>query len=503
MDKVKAFTVGAVDYIPKPFQVEELLVRVENHLSLQAAKSEVLKLNTELEQRVVQRTAQLEREIAERLRIKEQLLHVALHEPLTDLPNRCFLLQQLSHILNPTSQEFEGFVLMLISGTNLQLINNTLGHQVCDQLLVAMARRIETCLEQNTLLAHVDRETFALLFENFGPQDAIQQAQILQREFSLPFQLQDSPIALKTSIGIVQGSQAYQQPEHLLRDANNALSQAQIKGRCQVFNPNMHQQTLIFFEIQNDLHAAIDHQELTLVYQPIISLKTGQVIGVEALCRWHHPVRGAILPADFIPVAEETGLIIPLDRYVVRQACVQLKEWQRQNILFLDFKLHVNISAQQLLEPDWTIYFERVLTETQVNGENLAIEITEDALMKEKSMASACLAQLKDRHIHVSIDDFGTGYSSLSYLRHLKVANLKIDRSFIAQVQDSSENLEIVSAIISLAHNLSMTVIAEGIETEGQLEILKSLGCEFGQGYLFSKPVDSQGVTETFVAHYC
>ncbi|MEM8806759.1 MAG: EAL domain-containing protein, partial [Cyanobacteria bacterium P01_G01_bin.38] len=494
-DKVKAFTVGGIDYIPKPFQAEELLARVNNQLNLRGAQRQIQQLNAELEQRVIQRTAQLEREIGERLRIQEELLHVATHNSLTELPNRTFLIQRLMQLFNKNQQKMsDSIVLILLECTQLEAINNSLGYHAGDQFLVSLARRLETCLAPGTILAHCGEEKFAILLENSpNLNDAIQIAKILQRETQLPFQIEDHVIHVQLSMGIVQGAPTYEHPHHLLRDANAVMHQAkkQGTGSIQVFNAAMRHRALSFFEIQNELHLALANQELRLVYQPVVSLASAQVKGAEALVRWHHPKRGVILPSDFIPVAEETGLIIALDRYILRQACLQIKTWQAQGILVSTFKLQVNLSAQQLSQPDFIDYLDNLLSETQIDSQNLALEITENALMQKGDLAPTLLNALKRRRINVSIDDFGTGYSSLSYLHRLKVENLKIDRSFISQLTQTKDSWGVVKSIINLAHDLGMTVTAEGVETAEQVGYLKELDCEFAQGYFWGRPMDS------------
>jgi diguanylate cyclase (GGDEF)-like protein len=493
-DKVKAFTLGGIDYIPKPFQVEELLARVKNHLDLRCAQTQVQQLNSELEQRVFQRTAQLEQEIGKRLQMQEKLLHVAMHDMLTNLPNRTFLTQRLIQIFERNQQSIdENLVLILLECDQLPAINNSLGHQAGDLLIVSMARRLETCLESEILLAHCGNDAFAILLENHADFNEVMRiAQRLHNETQQPFHIENHLIHSKVSIGIVQGTREYQNPEHLLRDANTAMYQAKALGvgNTQVFNAAMHHRAVSFFEILNELHQTLKKQELYLAYQPIFSLKSNKIAGFESLLRWQHPERGLVMPGAFIAVAEETGLIIALDRYVLDMACAQLKIWQEEYDLSASFRLQVNLSAQQLSQPDFLDHLEKTLAKHQINSKNLALEITENALMQQHENILVLLHELKMRGIHVSIDDFGTGYSSLSYLHHLKVENLKIDRSFINQMEKTKDNLGIVRAIINLTHELGMDVTAEGVETPQQLEQLQGLGCDFAQGYFLGKPMN-------------
>ncbi|MBE9067628.1 EAL domain-containing protein [Leptolyngbya cf. ectocarpi LEGE 11479] len=497
-DKVKAFGLGGVDYIPKPFQAEELLARVGNHLKLRAAQSEVQKLNTELEQRVIQRTSQLEQEINERLRMQEKIVHMATHNSLTNLPNRVLLAQRLQQVLTQLSlNQNQGLALLLIKFNKLQLVKNSLGHNAVDQLIVAITRRLETVIESGSFLANFGEDTFAILNEASNNQTQILKfAEKLQKEFSYPFYINNHSVYGQTDIGIVLASTQYKQSIHMLRDASTALSQAisDGMGKIEIFKAEMHQRTLSFFEVQNELYRALHNHELTLVYHPIIALADNSLNGLETLVRWNHPQRGYLTAEEFIPIAEETELILQLDRYVLRNACHQLKEWQNHNLLHPSFRLHVNLSAQQLAQRDFIDYLDNILAETQIDHQNLAFEITEYGLMQQTDVFLATLEQLKRYQITVSIDDFGTGYSSLHYLYSLKIENLKIDRSFVHQM-NTTKGLKVIQAIINLAHELGMTVTAEGVENSVQLATLETLGCEYMQGYLWGKPTDGPTIS--------
>ena len=490
-DIVKAFNTGGIDYIPKPFQSEELLARVNTHLKLRLAQAQVQKLNAELEQRVLQRTVQLEQEIGERPRAQEQVLHIATHDRLTNLPSRILLIERVNRLL--AHHPRRPFVLMLLKCNQLQTINNSLGHHAVDQLLIAIGRRLEIGLDAGMLLTNYDEETFAILLEgDIDKSEVIQIAHKFQLEFSLPFQIENYSIYLQSSIGLVLASQSYDQASYVLRDANTALYQARTKGvgKIQIFNPEMYYRAASFFEIQNDLYRALENQELQLIYQPILSLENRSLKGAEALVRWHHPQRGLILPDQFIPIAEETELILALDRLVLRQACYQLRTWQEHGWLTPSFLLQINLSSLQLGQVDLLDYLTQVLAETQVNPKYLALEITEYGLMQKDTAVLRNLEQLRHYQINVSIDDFGTGYSCLSYLHSLNVDNIKIDKSFIHQIDTTKTGIKVLRAIINLARELEMTVTAEGIETEEQLASVTQLGCEFGQGYFLGMPTD-------------
>lgn len=504
LDKVKAFGVGGVDYITKPFQVEEVLVRVENQLSLRAAQAEIRNLNATLEIRVLQRTAQLEKEIAERQRVQEQLLHLALHDRLTGLPNRAWLMKRLEQVLNRAQQE-PGycFAVLFLDCDNFKAVNDSLGHLAGDNLLIAVARRLESCLYPAYTIARLGGDEFVILLEAIsGAIDATRVAEQIHQDLALPFHLGDRQIFINASIGIVLGSQAYEQPDHVLRDADTAMYRAKAKGkaRYQIFKPEMLALARSFLELQTSLRLAIERQEFVVYYQPIVSLAAEQIAAFEALVRWQHPDRGLLPPAEFIWAAEEMGLIIDIDRWVLRQACRQLKLWQRRYPACQHLQVSVNLSAKQLSCPDLISYIDRVLHETQLEGESLKLEITESAIMDSDESATVVLQALKARRIQIGIDDFGTGYSSLSYLHRLTVDMLKIDRSFVSRIGTTGENLEIVGAIASLAHNLGMAVTAEGVETQQQLAQLRDLGCEFGQGYVVSQPLDSSEATAILTA---
>lgn len=499
-DKIRAFGLGGVDYIPKPFQAEELLARVGNHLKLCVAQSEIQKLNTELEQRVIQRTAQLEQEIGERLRLQDEILHMTTHDHLTQLPNRVLFTQRLQQILDQTRfNQSTRLGLILLQCSNLQLVKNSLGNDAVDQLIVAMTRRLKTLIEPGSFLANCGEDTFALLIENIHVQEkSIQFVDKIQKEISnTPFFLENYTVYSQIDIGIVFHTKHYQQSTHMLRDANTALVQAKSRGcgKIQIFSPSMYQRTLSFFEVHNELHSALQNQELGLVYHPIIALADNYLNGLEALVRWYHPERGVLNAEEFIPVAEKSELILQLDRYVLRQACYQLKAWQKQNLLHSSFRLHVNISAQQLMQRDFIDYLDRILAETQIDHQNLAFDITEYGLMQRTDTVLETLETLKSYQIMVSIDDFGAGSSSLTYLYSLKIENLKIDRSFIEQMSNTNKGLKVIQAIINLAHELGMTVTAEGVENSVQLAILETLGCEYMQGYLWGQPTDGKTIT--------
>ncbi len=500
IDKVKAFNVGGVDYITKPFHVEEVLARIETHITLEAVKTEILRLNAELEHRVRQRTHQLEKEISARQEAQEQLLHVALHDSLTELPNRVLFMKQLGRILAQSKQnDGHNFSLLLLDCDHFKVVNDSLGHVVGDRLLISVARRIQTCLPPGVMLARLGGDEFAILIEEDTSRGdrALALANTIQEELSYPFQLGSQENFTNVSIGIVLSHPSYEQPEHLLRDADSAMYQAKAKGKTsqQIFDPRMYSQAIVRLQIETDLRRAIEREEFILYYQPIIDLKTRQVAGLEALIRWQHPTRGLLLPGEFLPIAQDSDLMSQIDAWVLRKACLQLRDWQDNAALPESIFMSTNLSVHNFLREDITETIFNILLETGVSGHCLELEITEESIVSNPQQVNCILTELKHRNIKFSIDDFGTGYSSLSYLHQFSVDSLKIDRSFIERLSCRGSlpgNSEIAQTIVQLAASLKLSVIAEGIETLDQLTVLQDLDCTYGQGFYFSRPLPAE-----------
>jgi diguanylate cyclase (GGDEF)-like protein len=504
LDKVRAFTVGGVDYISKPFQLEEVLARIQTHLSLRAAQKEIHQLNTQLEQRVRQRTAQLEQEITERLQAQERLLHLALHDVLTGLPNRAWFMKRLDELLKQVQQQPDHqFAVLFLDCDRFQSINDSLGHVMGDQLLVSIARRIELSLRPGITLSRLGGDEFTILIKDIETTaDAVQIAKQILKELAAPFQLGQYQVFTNVSIGIVVGGASYQQSEHILRDADTAMYRAKAKGKAcyQMFEPTMHHRALTNLQLETDLRQALAQNQFVPYYQPIISLTANQIVGFEALVRWFHPDQGMINPDQFIPIAEETGLIMAIDLCVLRQACRQLRIWQEQGLADKSLTMSVNLSVKHFINFDLLQQIDNILQETGLDGQNLRLEITESDIMENAEFASQVIEQLQNRQIQLIIDDFGTGYSSLSYLHRLPIDTLKIDRSFIMRIGDNGENMEIVQAIMALSNSLGMNAIAEGVETQAQLDQIKELSCQFCQGFLFSKPLDAEATRTILVS---
>ncbi|MDX2215375.1 MAG: bifunctional diguanylate cyclase/phosphodiesterase [Oculatellaceae cyanobacterium bins.114] len=425
-------------------------------------------------------------------------LHDAFHDRLTGLPNRALFLKHLERaIRQQRRRQNQPFGVFYLDLDEFRALNETLGRAGGDQLLTAIARRLSSFLGSTTVLARVGGNEFVALTEGVTtPDEAMQLADRLHAEIIAPFQINDRGVVATVSIGIALSSD-YFWAHDLLKDAQLAMYHAKRQGRAchAVFQPQMRVQVASFTQLGADLRWAIERQELRLFYQALVSLQTKQIIGFEALVRWQHPKHGLITPSEFIPLAENTGLIVAIGRWTIRQACSQLWRWQQGLLMESSLLMSVNLSAQEFSQPHLSDYIQQVLRDTGIEGHRLKLEITESTLMSDLETAIATLNQIKSLGIQIGIDDFGTGYSSLSHLYYFPTDTLKIDQSFVRRLGHRSENDEIVRTIITLAHNLGMNVIAEGIETRRQLDLLRSLKCEYGQGYLFSKPLDREAAT--------
>lgn len=502
-DKVKAFTAGGSDYITKPFQFEEVLMRVQNQLFLRQAELRNQQLNLELEAKVKERTEQLEainqelkREIKEREQLQDQLLEMAQQDALTKLPNRGLFMTQLEEALNHTKQNpTYQFAVLFLDCDRFKVVNDSLGHLVGDELLIAIAHAIQATLDPNHTLARLGGDEFAILLSAIeSPRTATQVAEKILQILTHPFQIDRYEVFINASIGIAVGSADYNKPEHLLRDADTAMYRAKALGRAQfqIFDPTMHDDALKLLQLETDLRRAIQQQEFVVHYQPIVNLSTGRITGFESLIRWQHPQRGLVFPGTFISIAEESGLIAQISDWVLKQACHQMYLWQKQGLLSIPIRISVNLSAKQFVQPNLIEQIDMILTETGFDPQFLNLEITESAIMNNPHSAACVLQKLRERKIQLSIDDFGTGYSSLSYLHSFPVDTLKIDRSFIQRLDGTQENLGLVPLIVNIAQTMGISVVAEGIETPQQLTQLQALNCGFGQGFLFSKPLESE-----------
>jgi diguanylate cyclase (GGDEF)-like protein len=401
------------------------------------------------------------------------------------------------------------FAVILLNLDRFKLVNDSLGHGLGDELLVKVANRLKSCLRASDTCARWGGDEFAVLLEYIADsQDAIKAVERMQTQLKQPIELNGHKVTVDVSIGIILSTLDYQHPEDLLRDADTAMFRAKALGRGQyvIFTQEMHAQTLALLHLENDLQRAIERQQFFLVYQPIVDLRTNCLRGFEALVRWQHAERGLISPAEFIPIAEETGLIVPLGWWVLRQACEQMRQWQIRYPLCPPLTISVNISPRQFCQADVVQQVQTILRETHLTPSCLKLEITESALMDSAHRAIELMQQLKKLKVMLVMDDFGTGYSSLSHLHLFPIDTLKIDSSFVHKVDTDLEKVEIIRSVISLAWNLGMDTVAEGIETKQQMYQLRLLNCDLAQGYLFAKPLSPEHaavwIDELYHRHY-
>ena len=428
---------------------------------------------------------------------KEHFRHAAFHDSLTGLPNRAMFTELLKAEMDGARRrDRHMFAVLFLDLDRFKNINDSLGHTHGDLLLVAFAERLERALRPVDTLARFGGDEFAILLSGISEAtDAVRVAQRISDELSEPFVLDKNSAFATSSIGIALSSSGYDRPEDILRDADTAMYRAKENGkaRYEVFDHGMHARAVSRLQLESDLRQAVEQKEFCVYYQPIVSLQTGRLAGLEALVRWNHPRRGLVSPADFIPVAEETGLIVPIGEWVLQEACKHIRRCQLVYPSHRSLSLSVNLSARQVAQPDLLERIKDALAASKLDPHCLKLEITESVVMENAEAAALMFKQLRALGVQLSIDDFGTGYSSLSYLHRFPLNYLKIDRSFVSRLTTDNDNA-IVRTISTLARNLGMEVIAEGIETEEQYQQLKILGCEYGQGFLFSHPVDNEGV---------
>ena len=455
-----------------------------------------------LEIRVTQRTAELvkanqklQTEITERKRVESQLLYLAFHDALTGLPNRAAFMKRVRDAIDYSKRYSDYlFAVLFIDLARFKLINDSLGHIKGDQFLLAIANKLKLCVRSIDIAARLGGDEFTILLEGIQDvSDAIKAVERIQQELGLPFELDGQEMFTTASIGIALSSTVnYEHPEELLRDADTAMYRAKLLGRAryELFNSDMYADVLAKLQLEAELRRAIERKEFRVYYQPMVSLTKGSILGFEALLRWQHPERGLLNPADFISLAEETGLIFSIGKRVLHEACSQMQAWRMcHNSNFLE-KISVNLSLKQFSQADLIEQIGQILHSTGLDAANLVLEITEAVIVENGDKATAAILQLREMGIDLSIDDFGTGYCSLGRLYKFPISVLKIDRSFISLMSTNS-NLEIIEIIITLAHKLGVDVLAEGVETKEQLALLRKLNCEYAQGNFFSVPLNS------------
>lgn len=422
------------------------------------------------------------------------------HDSLTDLPNRANLIKRLQEtIAHGQSHKEKKFAVLFLGFDQFKIINETVGHKAGDRILLMFVKRLKAYLPPHFFLARVGGDEFAILLTNLKEvQESTQFADNLKQDLSHPFELSNQRFFITFSSGIAINQPGYSyQPEDLLRDAHIAMYSAKSRGksRHEVFAIGMRKQALVRLQTESELRRAIERQEFQVYYQPIVSLSSGSIAGFEALVRWQHPERGIVSPGEFIPVAEETGLIVPLGQWILRQACSQMVEWHRQFPADPPLMISVNLSGGQFVQIDLVDQIDRILQETGLLRSSLKLEITESMMMDGVENAIMLLLKLKQLKVKLGIDDFGTGYSSLSYLHRFPIDTLKVDRSFVGRMDEVGDDAEIVRTIVHLGHNLGMDIIAEGVETVTQLEKLRELECEYVQGYFLAKPLPQDAAT--------
>ncbi|HWN07694.1 MAG TPA: EAL domain-containing protein [Pyrinomonadaceae bacterium] len=429
---------------------------------------------------------------SDRKEAEKRLAHDAFHDALTGLPNRALVRHHLKLAIARVKRNQDlKFALLFLDVDRFKLVNDTLGHIGGDQLLVGIARKLEVCLRPSDTVARVGGDEFTILLQDLADtSEAVTVAERIHKALETPININGREVFTTVSIGIAPLSSQYDLPDEILRDADTAMYRSKALGKAghETFDEEMHDHSKNVLQIETDLRLAHEREEFFVNYQPIVSLEDFRVCGFEALVRWQHPERGLISPADFIPIAEEGGQILQIGEWVLREACSQLKRWQEAFPADTSLYITVNLSPKQFAQPDLVGRVKGILNETGLDPSFLKLEITESVLMDDFEAAAKLLFELRGLGVRLSIDDFGTGYSSLTYLHRFPIDTLKIDRSFVMRMD--KDNVEIVRTILSLAENLGMDVVAEGIETQVQMGLLRDLGCQNGQGYFFSKPMN-------------
>jgi diguanylate cyclase (GGDEF)-like protein len=448
------------------------------------------------------RMAGSQTDITSRKAAEEQLVYDAFHDALTGLPNRALFMDRLQHVITVSRRRADAhYCVLFLDMDRFKIVNDSLGHTIGDQLLVAVGKKLSECLRPGDTVARLGGDEFAILLDNILElKDAVDVTERIHKKLSSPLLVKEHEVFTSVSIGIAVSSDRYERPEQVLRDADIAMYQAKSRGNgyYEIFDTKMHANILDRLQLEADMRAVLDHKELILFYQPIIDLETHRLIGFEALVRWNHPKRGLIYPLDFIPLAEENGMINVLGDWILREACRELRVLQERYPVRPALTMSINISCKQFCQHDLADRVAEIIGEAGIDAHSLALEITESMIMENVDMAVVTMNRFRDMGIQIHIDDFGTGYSSLSYLHRFPINALKIDRSFINKLSADGENKEVIMSIISLAKSLNFDVIAEGVERDHQLLKIQELSCQYGQGFLFSEPM-AQGAIDAWV----
>jgi diguanylate cyclase (GGDEF)-like protein/PAS domain S-box-containing protein len=431
------------------------------------------------------------RDITDRKALEDQLTHQAFHDPLTGLANRALFEDRVTHALSRAARRSDPLAVLFLDLDNFKTINDSLGHAAGDELLVDVAARLRSCVRPSDTAARLGGDEFGVAIEDHADaSDVTRIANRILEALAAPFSVRGKEITVRASIGVAVSAQGREETHELLRNADVAMyvAKGRGKGRHEVFEASMHEEVVERLELGADLQRALERGELTLEFQPTVRLQGESLVGFEALLRWQHPIRGAVSPVEFIPLAEETGLILPIGRWVIYETCRYAKAWQDAAV-GAPATVSLNLSPRQLKEPDLVTDIAGALAETGLDPRLLVLEITESVMMEDTDTAVERLHQLRNLGIRVALDDFGTGYSSLSYLRRLPIDMLKIDMSFVEGLGERSEQAALTRAIIGLGSVLGLVTVAEGIETPEQLRMLRDMGCDMGQGFLFSRPL--------------
>lgn len=442
-------------------------------------------------------------DITERKEAEKELFYNAFFDRLTGFFNKAFFLQRISYVMGLAKKISDyKYAILLLNIDRFKVLNDSLGHSAGDKLLISIANRLKESLEPQHTISRLAGDEFGILLEDIKDEFTyvIKTIEKIQRNLSNQFKIDSSEIFITTSIGIVFGSEDYSSAEDIIRDADTALHKAKSIGRAkyEFFNKEMHKKAIHILNLETDLRRAIDKNELGIHYQPIVHLESKKVAGFEALVRWKHPEKGVLLAKDFLPLAEETGLIIPIDRWVLKNTFLQVEDWVKEYNINSSFFVSINLSSGNFVEPDFIKFMESLLEEFNFPHQLIRLEITENTLISNIMFANLILKELREKGIQIHLDDFGTGYSSLKYLQKFKVDIIEIDKSFIEGLGKIEESNEIVKMIILLAQNLKIDVLAEGIETKYQLEFLKNLKCQYGQGFLFSEAIEPEKICKFF-----
>ncbi len=458
--------------------------------------------NSKLNARLKKTNLELQIEISEHNRVEEQLSYDALHDALTGLSNRMLFLDRLGQVMEYIKRRSEyKFAVLFIDLDQFKVINDSLGHLIGDQLLILVARRLRESLRTSDTIARFGGDEFEVLLDNTVDINSVMiVAEKIKLALHSPFKLEGRDVFVTASIGVVMDLSGYENAEDILRDADIAMYQAKALGRdrYEIFNIKMRTQAFSRLEMENELRRGLENQEFQLYYQPILFLESNRLAGFEALIRWHHPKRGLLLPVDFLSIAEESGLILPIGNWVLNEACAQLKVWQDKYPNWKNVCINVNISSIQFSQPFFVEQVIQALNTSGLNANCLKLEITEGVLIGNYALANEVFKKLQNLGIELQIDDFGTGYSALGYLQHFPINAIKIDRTFVNDMAKGHKSTELVRAIVSMARELGMETIAEGIETEKQLSELKGLFCGYGQGFLLSEPMDAMSTEKVF-----